>query len=113
MGLSGAENFAIGQAGAASAAATRARRDLQSWKEYAAQLNNALADSQIDAARQSVIKEECLRELFLMNPIHRLLTQANRIDVINNGIRAKLIEKGLPELAEDTDRIMIKKEASG
>lgn len=85
--------------------ARSAERALDDWKAYAAQLTEALKDSQIDAARQAVIKEECLRELFLLNPAHRLHVKANRREVAQAGIKDALTRVGLPELAEETERI--------
>lgn len=108
VAVAGAEGLAIGaqiQARRAEEAHARARGDLQSWKAYAQQLNEALKDTQIDAARQAVIKEECLRELFLLHPAHRLLVKANRQEVAQKLIKGALTEVGLPELAADQERI--------
>jgi hypothetical protein len=96
---------AISRANTEAASASRARADLQSWKQYAAQLNEALKDSQIDVARQAVIKEECLRELFLLNPAHRLHVKANRAVVAHAHVKDALASMGLKELADDQERI--------
>lgn len=105
MALSAMECAALGQATNAEHAAAKARRDLLSWKEYAQQLNESLKNSQIDTAMQAVIKEECLRELFLLDPNHRLHVKANRQAAALAGMTEKLGSMGVAELADDKDRI--------
>lgn len=111
-GLSAMENVALNRANDARQSAAQsaqqlasARRALLSWKEYAQQLNDALKDNQIDAARQAVIKEELLRELFILDPAHRLHVKANRQEVAHAGIKDMLTRMEIPELAGEKERI--------
>jgi hypothetical protein len=106
------EGLAIGRANRAAAdaadsedAAKRARGALEDWKRYARGLEESLKDTQVSEAAQAVIKEECLRELFLMNPAHRLHVTANRLEVVKARLSENLRERGLTDLAEDTERI--------
>lgn len=106
------EGLAMGRANRANAekaeaeeASQRARSALEDWKRYARGLEESLKDSQICESKQAIMKEECLRELFLLDPTHRLHTTANRLEVVRARLAEDLRERGLTELAQDTARL--------
>lgn len=106
------EGLAMGRANRANAekaeaeeASQRARNALEDWKRYARGLEESLKDSQISVSQQAIVKEECLRELFILDPGNRLHTKANRLEAVKARLSDDLRERGLTELATDTDRL--------
>lgn len=106
------EGLAIGRANRANAAKSeaeetsrRARSALEDWKRYARELEESLKDTQICESQQSIIREECLRELFILDPGNRLHDRANRVAIAKARLPENLRERGLTELAKDTERL--------
>ena len=106
------EGLATGRANRANAAkaeaedaSRRARGALEDWKRYARELEESLKDARIFESQHSVIREECLRELFILDPGNRLHNRANRVEIVKTRLPEDLRERGLTDLAKDTERL--------
>lgn len=106
------EGLAIGQANRAKSAqaeaeeaSRRARSALDDWKRYAQELEESLKDAHIFESQHSIIREECLRELFILDPGNRLHNRTNRVEIVKTRLPEDLRERGLTELAKDTERL--------